>query len=304
MKIAAITITYNDDYKVNEWVSHYNSYREELYLHIIVDNGSSPEYIRLLEASFHQSIIIKRKSNGGCTGSYNDGIKYALDYKDVDAIMLIGNDVKLLGGGISQLYAFLNSKDEYGMVAPIILKKDSTVVEDFGCEVSKYNYMIPYDLGKDISNISTKYRIATAVTGGMNIATTHFYNKVGLQDEKLFMYSDEVDMALRARNAGFKMAVTKEVVSWHQHINPTNSSGRYGFSVFLINRNKIYLAYKHFGTCRALMIFSKQLYQLPLTTLSYVKHGRSKHIIYYVLGSLFGILKIKSNYKWIIENKI
>jgi hypothetical protein len=296
MKIAAITITYNDDFKFKEWISHYNLYKDDLYLHIIVDNGSTAEYIRLLEESFPQSYIIKRKSNGGCTESYNDGIKYALDKKEVDAIMLIGNDVKLEDGGLTKLHAFLNSNIEYGMVAPIFLKKDSTVVEDFGCEVSEYNYMIPYDLGKDISEIKIANRNVASVTGGMNLAKRIFYEKVGLQDEKLFMYSDEVDMAIRTEKLGLKMAVTSDVKSWHQHINFSGNIRSYSV-YFLINRNKVYLARKHFGKLKAIKIF---FYQVVKAFFGF-KRGVNKNeiLIFYniIKGNLFGYFSIMKNPK-------
>ena len=43
MNVAAITITYNDDYKFTEWLGHYQEYKDELYLHIVVDNHSCEE---------------------------------------------------------------------------------------------------------------------------------------------------------------------------------------------------------------------------------------------------------------------
>ena len=45
MRVAAITITLNDDYKFEEWCKYYEEYKDEIYLHIIVDNGSKPTYI-------------------------------------------------------------------------------------------------------------------------------------------------------------------------------------------------------------------------------------------------------------------
>ena len=103
MNIAAITITYNDGYKFKEWVEHYQEYKSELYLHIIVDNGSEDEYMAQLKSTFTDSIIIERGKNGGCTHAYNDGIRYALNDKHVDAIMLIGNDIKLSVHGVKGL---------------------------------------------------------------------------------------------------------------------------------------------------------------------------------------------------------
>ena len=33
------------------------------------------------------------------------------------------------------------------------------------------------------------------------------------------MYSDEVDMGLRAKKLGVNLAVTTEAKAWHQHLN-------------------------------------------------------------------------------------
>lgn len=302
MKVAAIVITYNDDYKIEEWVEHHQSYKNELFYHIIVDNGSKPQYLEMVKNSFPDSHIIKRSTNGGCTGAYNDGIRFALSDIEVDAIMLIGNDMKLETESINKLYDFLNSNAQYGMVAPILLGKDCDIVDDFGCEVSKTLYMQPSGVGKHISEINEDKRVVTAVTGGMNMAKREFYEKVGLQDENLFMYSDEVDMAIRAKKAGYKMAVTKSAKAWHQHVNPKNANSRNGYTTFLINRNKIYLGYKHFSFKRVFQIFLKQLLNLPIVTISYIKNNKTKHLTFYLLGSFFGIFRIHKNFNWIINN--
>lgn len=292
MKVAAIVITYNDDYKLKEWVEHHQFYKNELFLHIIVDNGSKSEFLNMVEESFADSHIIKRNTNGGCTGAYNDGIRFALSDIEVDAIMLIGNDIKLETGSITKIYDFLNSNFQYGMVAPVILAKDSEIIDDFGCEVSKTLYMQPYDVGKNISEVKTKERVVESVTGGMNMASRAFYETVGLQDENLFMYSDEVDMAIRAKKAGFKMAVTKEVKSWHQHINPQNQPFRHPYSSYLIGRNKIYLGYIHFGHLRAIRIFTFQLWLALKSFNRMIRYGEiRKSKLYFIYGAINGLIK-------------
>ncbi|MDD3195070.1 MAG: glycosyltransferase family 2 protein [Paludibacter sp.] len=257
MKIAAISITYNDDYKLNEWFDYYQFYKDELFLHIIVDNSSSKEYLDKVESMFVDSFIIKRTSNGGCTSAYNDGIRYALANKEVDAIMLIGNDIKLESGGITKCHEFLKSDPKLGMIEPVILKKDSLIIEDFGCEISKTLFMKSYMAGKKVSDIEENYHYAETVTGGLNLASREFYEVVGLQDENLFMYSDEVDMGIRAKKLGYKMAATKATYAWHQHINENKViDKRHPFSLYLVARNKVYLAKKHFGYCRSFYVFS------------------------------------------------
>ncbi len=257
MKIAAITLTYNDDYKFEEWYQHYQEYKDELFIHIIVDNNSNPNYLKQVKEKFTNSYIIERTSNGGCTGAYNDGIRYALSIPDVEAIMLIGNDIRLEKGATKILYEKLFSDSKMGMISPILLSKDSSVAEDFGCAISKSLVMLPYCDGVDINNIKEEINYCNALTGGMNLAKREFYEKVGLQDDNLFMYSDEVDMGIRAEKCGFTMACVRDAVSWHQHINKptTGNDRREAFTKYLAGRNKVYVAKKHFGIFRVLSIY-------------------------------------------------
>ena len=89
MKIAAITVYYNEPNRINNWKKYYLDYKDDLFLHIIVDNGSDIDNFEILKLSFPDSIIIRREQNDGLTCAYNEGIKYALLNKYVDSIMHI-----------------------------------------------------------------------------------------------------------------------------------------------------------------------------------------------------------------------
>lgn len=257
MKLAGIIITYNDGYKFKEWCNWYQEYKDELFMLIIVDNGSEPEYLKQVEMVFKDAIIIKRTTNGGCTGAYNDGIRKALEDSEVTHIALIGNDCRLATGALTKCVELLDSDPELGMVAPVLQNADSDIVADFGCTINKYLTMNPFGVGMKVNEIPQNVRYCEAVTGGVNVSKRSFYEMiVGLQDEKLFMYSDEVDMGLRAKKVGVKMAVTKNALSWHQHINPPGNKMRHPFSNYLIARNKVYLGGKHFGRGRQIFIFN------------------------------------------------
>lgn len=297
MKIAAITITYNDDYKFNEWFQHYSEYKDELYLHIIVDNNSNKEWLKKVQETFTESHIIQRTSNGGCTGAYNDGIKYALSVSEVDAIMLIGNDVRLKMGASTILYDRLFKEFKMGMIAPIILKKDSMIAEDFGCNISKALIMEPHGCGLNLQSVNESINYCEAVAGGMNLSKREFYETVGLQDDNLFMYSDEVDMGLRAKKCGFTMAAISEAISWHQHINKvTNSNRRDSYTAYLYSRNKVYLSKKHFGFKKVAYVFLYYLLKsIKNVILSMVIRRKNNldnynYHFYMLLGCLMGLV--------------
>jgi GT2 family glycosyltransferase len=293
MKIAAITITYNDDYKFTEWYNYYREYQDELFLHIIVDNFSNKNYLAKVKESFTNSYIIERTSNGGCVGAYNDGIKYALSIPEVEAIMLIGNDIKLKSGAIALLSEFLFSDSNLGMVSPILLEKNSYNIEDFGCKISSTLMMIEYGQGLILNDIKTKINYCEALPGGMNLSKRIFYEKVGLQDENLFMYSDEVDMGLRAKKNGFLLASYSEAISWHCHINKDNNLNRRDpFTKYLAGRNKVYLAKKHFGILKVIYVFIFYVFGSSYKILINLIKGKFYKIKEYsllVLGAIMGL---------------
>lgn len=294
MKIAGIIITYNDGYKFMEWCKWYEEYKAELYKLIIVDNGSEKEYLQRVEAYFKDAIIIKRTTNGGCTSAYNDGIRKALEDPEVTHITLIGNDMRLSPGALTKCVELLESDPELGMVAPVLLNADSDVVADFGCSINSDLSMNPYAVGTTLDKLSSDVRYCEAVTGGMNVSKRSFYETtVGLQDENLFMYSDEVDMGLRAKKAGIKLAVIKVAIAWHQHINPTGGKRRHPYSNYLIARNKVYLGKKHSGRGKQLSIFYHFFFKNLLLQMKYFVTFKWEQLIYprwSMIGAVNGLV--------------
>jgi GT2 family glycosyltransferase len=258
MKISSITITYNDDYKFDEWCQHYSEYKDELSQHIIVDNGSNKAYLDRVRSFFKDSILIERQSNGGTTRAYNDGISLALKDKSVGAIMLIANDMRIKKGSIAPLYEYLNSDERFGIVAPVMLKKDSQKIEGYGDVINYFGMISVPEKNQYISDVP-KSKVVSIVQGGINMARRSFYQKVGLQDSKLFMYGDEIDMYFRMKKFGFISGVTTDSVSWHQHINYPCSNDMSADMAYLYSRNRIYIIKKHLGI-KGLPLFAHMLF--------------------------------------------
>ncbi len=252
-----VTITRNDDCRFREWVEHYEEYKSELYLHIIVDNASSDEYQLKLKESFPDSIIIELGFNGGCTIAYNAGIKAALNNPQVDAIALIANDIRMAPGNLTSLYSFLKKDARFGMVYPIILEPNlgSNTIGFYGFTVDKKRMQLVNRHPKALIESLPDFDIVESGPGGANLACREFYEVVGLQDENLFMYCDEVDTGIRGANAGFKLAVTKHSQCWHMHINPPGRRLKNNMAPFLMARNKVYLAKKYAGKWAAFKVF-------------------------------------------------
>lgn len=305
MKIAAITVCMNDGYKTKEWFEHYQDYKKYIYKNIIVDNASDKQYLNLVKELFTSSIIIERQINGGSTAAYNDGIRMALEDPEVDSILLIGNDIKLSFNALEVLYDKLFEEENVGMVAPIMfLKNSSEIIESYGSNILSNISLSTQNSKEKISDLLPMNKYVDIVPGGMHLSKRVLYEKVGLQDEVLFMYSDEIDMAIRIKKKGFKVLATREVQCWHQHINSVGGS-REGFSYFLQARNKLLLGYKHYSVFKVIYtFFTLNCMRIPYVVRRAFIEKRAVLIVYYLLGTIFGLFNIKKNYDFIILNKL
>lgn len=294
MKIAAISLTRNDNLRLEAWKSYYKEYKNEISEHIVVDNGSTKEYIETLHLTFPESKIIELGYNGGCTGAYNAGIREALKDPAIDAILLVGNDVKFEPGGLTELYKCLFSNDKYGMVGPVLLKKDSDIVESCGININlKKGSSYALERDKLYSEINHKEKVVSCVPGGANLSKADMYRSVGLQDENLFMYCDELDMSIRMSNEGFVEVVLPRIKCWHQHVNYNNKRSRNPYTRYLMGRNYVYLAKKHFNKSLFIKDFARRfMVQFGIMLKHLGNNEYRKNFKNYVGGMLAGL---KSN---------
>lgn len=291
MRIASVTVAFDDFHKIDNWKKYYAVYHNEIDTHIIVDNGSSEEFRTLVESEFPDSVILHRADNGGVTAAYNLGIKYALQDSGIEAILLIDADIKLEQGAISELYKCL-SNGNAGFAAPILLRKDSNIVENYGCQITNGLVYVQSDAGKQLTDVADDSRFVDGVPGGMNMGSRKLYTSIGYEDEKLFMYADELDMAIRARKAGFKLCATKKAIAWHQHANFNGKSIRLPYVAYLSARNVLYIAKKHYGTRKAVSIFVVRFFKAVAWLFAKIvklQFNQIKYPWYSIVGLVNGI---------------
>ena len=244
MRIAGVSMTYNDGYKLKEWISHYQIYKDQLEIFVIVDNGSDESYKKTLKEAFPDAIIIERATNGGCTAAYNDGIRYVLENTDIESIAIIGNDIKTSPGCLPAMYDYLYSEKEMGIVSSAVLYKESSITDNYGHVVR--GFKVTYcNRGEDISCLKELKKHTDLVSGGFTMAKREFYLNAGLQDEALFMYCDEMDTTLKAKAHNYTIGVIGNEYVWHWHIDQSSLKKRSSASRYLISRNRVYLAKKN-----------------------------------------------------------
>ncbi len=246
MNIATITLFCKERFRIEKWIEYYKEYKEDIYLHVIVNNGDV-EDTDYLKSLFPESLVLYCPTNN-LVASYNWGLKEILNHQEIDAIAQITNDIKLSDKGLSELYNFLYSNPKYGMVSPILFEKDSFIINQYGSTIDMQIMSFNHNLqGFHLSDVKQTVMECSGLPAGINLAKREIYEKVGLQDENIIMYCDETDIDIRIAKEGYLLAVTSDVHAWHQHTFAPGKQVRNNYAAYYMGRNHIYIARKYFG---------------------------------------------------------
>ena len=298
--IASVTLTRNDWHSLEQWKHFYDAYAPALGYHVVVDNASVPEYRQKLKELFPQSVHLRREVNGGTTGAYNTGIKWVLEnHPEVDAILLIANDIKISAADIGKLYARLAKDPSLGAVAPILLDGKKEKIIAYGEKLyGNFGLNRLHDGEAFEPDQLPEEQPSECLPGGMCMVKTEVYRKVGLQDESLFMYFDENDFFYRVTQAGYALVTLRDAISAHCHIVTEGKGNDSGLAWFYINRNQLLLCRKYHRITAFFRLWLKKTF---VTGVKYslgflLREHALKKVFYYQLGIFCGFWGIRKNF--------
>jgi|TARA_B110000240_G_scaffold193010_1_gene238179 hypothetical protein len=283
-KIALVTTAYNQFQDFNNWKLHYKEYQNQISHHIIVDNNSSEEYKKLYKPEFSDSIILELSKGKGITGGYNEAIRYIQKNLKVDYIIFLLQDMNIPGNGVTELANCLNTNQEIGAIAAINLYENkSNIIREHGGTINKNDFSVnKHYLNQELNSTVPEMLEVDFVCGGNYMFRADVFNKIGLYDEKIFMYGDEVDILIRVSNHGYKVFSTTRTVCYHEHIYEEVDGKKVRFpsnnALFFTGRNYFYLINKYgnyknlvFGIIKAIFKTTRLTLAVFLKTGSLIK---------------------------------
>ena len=173
----------------------------------------------------------------------NPWVRYFSEYKDDIYLQIIVNN-----GNPEDTILLKSAFPDAVVLFSILLKKDSEIVENYGAEIDFSNMLFRHiDRNVHYKDVKPDIAFRTGLPGGCFLTKRIVYETIGLQDERINMYSDEVDTGIKCANKGYTLLSTKLVKSWHQHIFPSDRNQRSCSASYFMSRNPIYLARKYYG---------------------------------------------------------
>ncbi len=171
---------------------------------IVVDNNQN-----FNGSNFKEKLkIIKNNKNLGFAGGINVGIKHALS-QGADYVLLLNNDTLVKDNFLDKLMSIFKKYENAGITGPLIkFKKDGRLVYDFGGKINKIFGRTTHNERSRILNKGA--RIVDYVSGCCMLVKKDVFKKIGLFDERFFLYYEDVDFCIRARNKGYLTYVSAE----------------------------------------------------------------------------------------------
>jgi GT2 family glycosyltransferase len=253
-KVFVVSINFNNS---DITLSFLRSLREiekkEIELSVVIVDNSTKEKITIEENDFKDLNlkIITPEKNTGFAGGNNVGIKHALK-NDADYVLVINNDVILDKNLLKELLKTIEEKNA-GIVVPKIYfakgfefhkerykEKDLGKVFWYAGGKIDWKNMITCHLGVDEvdSGQLDKETETEFATGCCMLVKKEYFEKVGLFNEKYFLYYEDVDLSIRGKRHGYKIIYQPKAVLWHENAGSTGGSGSL-LQDYFITRNRM-----------------------------------------------------------------
>jgi hypothetical protein len=181
---------------------------------LVVDNASTDGSAEMIEAKYPWAKLIKSTENLGFAKGNNVAIRQATGRY----IALVNPDVIVFPGCLDALADFLDQNPKVGNVGPRVLNPDMSMQSTCRRFPSLWNNFCsatrlestfkgrPFFAGEHMFYFPHDRTLAVDVlVGCFSMIRREAFDRVGLLDEGLFMYGDDVDWCRRARNDGWEV---------------------------------------------------------------------------------------------------
>jgi len=223
---------------------------------IVVDNGSTNDSVASIKNAFPKVSLIETGKNFGFTGGNNKGINKALEI-GVDLIWLLNNDTVVDKGVLS--FASVFNDPKVGACGSKIYfapghefhhdrykKNEQGKVFWYAGGVVDWKNLYASHRGVDEVDHGQYDKVEETpfVTGCSLVVRRDVIDKIGILDDKYFLYLEDLDWNIRIQKAGWKTMYVPTSIVWHVN---AGSSGRPGNPVheYYFTRNRLLLGMKY-----------------------------------------------------------
>lgn len=232
--VGAIILTHSDIEKTLVCLKAVHEQTEVPYRIVVCDNGSGNEFADELyekwikiakehcldepvevyanDRSGAKLVFLRLEENKGVGGGFNEALRFLLYDTECQTFWVMHHDTEPKNYALSALLEYVQNEnaEKIGLVGTTLIYKESDLQECAGGGVWRKwtGKAKSLDGGYDKFSHSDQKEIMKKldyVNGASCLITRELINAIGLYDEQLFMFYEDVEYGLRAKKAGFSL---------------------------------------------------------------------------------------------------
>lgn len=251
-RVAIILINWNSFEVTNACIHSLKKSDYPFFTTVVVDNGSMDGSADQLEALHPDIILIRSATNLGFTGGNNLGLRYSLE-KGFTYSMMLNNDTFVEPGFLTPLVQFMDETPDCGIIQPRIhFNHNRVLLWDAGSYYNKWlGWFYTTGLNRTPKSKHLTLKKVDWVTGCGFLTRNSILQQTGLLVEKMFIYSEDVDLSLRIHALGYDLIYHPDSVIYHiaGMSNKSKVKGKEGYVSpivqYLNQRNRIWVLKKY-----------------------------------------------------------
>jgi GT2 family glycosyltransferase len=163
-----------------------------------------------------QLVLVRLAENLGFTGGNNVGLKYLQARDEPGLVWILNNDTVVEPSSLREMVSRLTSDPELGAVGATVYWYDrpERIQVAGGGRLSRWSGFTK--VAQTQSAARTAPTRFDFISGACMLLRLDVLQRVGLLDERYFMYSEEVDWCLRMRRAGMRLGYVPHARIWHK----------------------------------------------------------------------------------------
>lgn len=261
--VAVIIVTYNSSGQIRECLESLISEREHVSQQIIVvDNDSKDDTVSIVREFPEVELHLPGENLG-----FAKGVNYGANRSDAEFVLLLNPDTIILEHAVDVIVRFARDKPGHGLYGGRTLRPDGSLepsscwgtptLWSTGLFALGITSMAPRNPWLDPESLGNWQRDTVrevgVITGCFLLSPTAVWREMGGLDERYFMYGEDVDLAMRARMAGYHPIICPDAKLVHE---VGQSSETPVHKTLLLYRGKASLIRTHWsGPARLLGLF-------------------------------------------------
>jgi GT2 family glycosyltransferase len=202
---------------------------------VVVDNASSDDSRAMVRSEFPDVLLVENDTNAGFPAAVNAGLERTVS----DWVVLLNNDATIERDALRRIFG-RPIPDDVGAIAMqmrFASRPDLVNSAGIGLDV----LCVGYDrlLGTPVEGDASRPAEVFGACGGAAVLRRAMLDDVGGIDSRIFLYLDDVDVAWRARMAGWRALYAPDAVVLHHHSATTRHGS--AFKYFHVGRNRVRL---------------------------------------------------------------